>query len=535
MCVSRRWFLEIEVVAVLLSTTLGIPLAGCGVGVIEEAALPVTEDTTPPATPAELSAELIDTDEDGATFALGWTEALDEPAALPVARYIVTYGFTDGSVDGEDEATATSADVFFPYHGSGDAASGYVCVAAVDGAENISIDSACATVLVPAAPAPDDVAPPIVSGGQPSGTLASGTTETTMSISTDEAATCKWGVSSASYASLPNTFSTTGGTSHSTTLSGLIDGQSYARYVRCEDAEGHANGSSYTVSFDVASSTPPVGNHLFFNSSEPGCGTDPDIVFCDDFEDGDWYVKDCDQASASGGFLQTDGWCGSIYANPITPAGAGSCGGAGVAGTDCAASGGALSSGSGGGNMAMHELSGGPYTELWARWYHKTDSGYQYGAEKNVNFTKVAGDITWFNIQFNCGAGGASSTATPSIQILHGTDVCQGPNVSGITLQSGRWYFYEVHVRLNSSGTTPDGLIEMWINDCGTTGVCTGTPTLRTRMQNVAFDRNQSGCLTSPCEIDVLWFENWANPGSTGTGYFDQIKVSRAGPVGFMH
>jgi hypothetical protein len=74
----------------------------------------------------------------------------------------------------------------------------------------------------------------------------------------------------------------------------------------------------------------------------------------------------------------------------------------------------------------------------------------------------------------------------------------------------------------------------MWINDCGTNGVCSGTPTLRTHLINVGFDRNQTGCETSPCQIEALWFENWANPASTGTGYFDQIKVSKAGPVGFM-
>jgi hypothetical protein len=74
----------------------------------------------------------------------------------------------------------------------------------------------------------------------------------------------------------------------------------------------------------------------------------------------------------------------------------------------------------------------------------------------------------------------------------------------------------------------------MWINDCGADGVCGGTPTLRTRMTNVAFDRDQPGCLMSPCRIEVLWFENWANPGSIGTGYLDQIKLSKAGPIGFM-
>jgi hypothetical protein len=282
----------------------------------------------------------------------------------------------------------------------------------------------------------------------------------------------------------------------------------------------------------VVTVTAAVPSSMYFNSSEAGCGTDPNVVFCDDFERGVWYGKDCDAANASGGLLQTSGWCGTIYANPIAPLGAASCGGMGANGTNCTANGGRHSGGQGGVNMGSHEFSGGPVTELYARWYYKTDPGYVFGAEKHTNFTKAAGDIAWFNIQFNCGGGG-SSTATPSIQIIHGSDLCQSPNVSSISLQSGRWYYFEVHAKLNSSGTTPDGLIEMWINDCGTNGVCSGSPTLRTRMTNVAFDRNQTGCTTSPCKIEVLWFENWANPGSTGTGYVDQIKAAKVGPVGF--
>src|SRR5438309_2475302 len=82
----------------------------------------------------------------------------------------------------------------------------------------------------------------------------------------------------------------------------------------------------------------------YFNSSEPGCnGSDPNVLMCEDFEHdangntpGTWYTKDCDQANASGGLLQTKGWCGTIFANPITPPGAATCGGAGAMGTNCA-------------------------------------------------------------------------------------------------------------------------------------------------------------------------------------------------------
>jgi hypothetical protein len=323
------------------------------------------------------------------------------------------------------------------------------------------------------------------------------------------------------------TWSATGGTISGSGLYTAGSTTGSFRVIAVQQSGTLADTSAVTV-------TTTVANGMFFNSAEPGCdGSDPNVVFCDDFEDGDWYSKDCDQANASGGLLQTDGWCGTIYANPISPAGAASCGNLGANGTNCAANGG-RHSGQGGVNMGSHAFSGGPVTELYARWYYKTDPGYMWGAEKHTNFTKAAGDITWFNIQFNCGAGSASSTAQPSIQILHGTNVCAAMNVSSISLQSGRWYFFEAHAKLNSSGTTPDGLIELWINDCGTNGVCTGSPTLRTRMTNVAFDRNQSGCSTSPCKIEVLWFENWANPGSSGTGYYDQIKASKVGPIGFM-
>ena len=54
----------------------------------------------------------------------------------------------------------------------------------------------------------------------------------------------------------------------------------------------------------------------YFNSAEPGCdGSDPTVVFCDDFEDGDWAFTDHD--GMRGGakvtpnaetYLPNDGW-----------------------------------------------------------------------------------------------------------------------------------------------------------------------------------------------------------------------------------
>ena len=108
-------------------------------------------------------------------------------------------------------------------------------------------------------PASGDLTAPIIANGQPTGSLPHGTTQASMSVNTDETATCRWGTTSGTpYADLPNAFTSTGGTTHSTLLTGLVDGQHYTRYVRCRDAHGNANASSYAISFDVAS--PPPGS-----------------------------------------------------------------------------------------------------------------------------------------------------------------------------------------------------------------------------------------------------------------------------------
>lgn len=99
-----------------------------------------------------------------------------------------------------------------------------------------------------------DATAPVRSGAAPSGTLAAGTTQQAISLATDENATCRYGtVAGTSYASMTNTFSTTGGLSHSHTVTGLVNGGSYTYYVRCLDAAGNANTADLAISFFVAS------------------------------------------------------------------------------------------------------------------------------------------------------------------------------------------------------------------------------------------------------------------------------------------
>lgn len=110
-----------------------------------------------------------------------------------------------------------------------------------------------ATVSFPVIP---DTTAPALSDGQPSGALPVGTTQTAVSLSTDESATCKYSTSAGTaYASMTNTFSTTGGTSHSQTITGLTDGNSYNYYVRCQDASENASAADLAIGFSVASAS----------------------------------------------------------------------------------------------------------------------------------------------------------------------------------------------------------------------------------------------------------------------------------------
>ena len=98
-----------------------------------------------------------------------------------------------------------------------------------------------------------DLTPPLRSRGAPSGVLAADTTSTTLSLTTDEPGTCKYGtVVSTSYAALPNTFTTTGGTAHSQSLTGLMNGSNYTYYVRCQDIAGNPNPDDFVITFSVA-------------------------------------------------------------------------------------------------------------------------------------------------------------------------------------------------------------------------------------------------------------------------------------------
>jgi glucose/arabinose dehydrogenase/S-formylglutathione hydrolase FrmB len=103
--------------------------------------------------------------------------------------------------------------------------------------------------------AESDQTPPLRSNGQPTGVLQQGTKQTTLSLSTDENATCRYASTpGVAFASMPNLFSNTGGMTHASTVSGLADGANYSFFVRCQDASSNANADDYAISFSVAGS-----------------------------------------------------------------------------------------------------------------------------------------------------------------------------------------------------------------------------------------------------------------------------------------
>ena len=285
---------------------------------------------------------------------------------------------------------------------------------------------------------------------------------------------------------------------------------------------------------------------LYFNSSEAGCtsGNSQGRVLCDDFEDGDWYIKHCDDANSSGGLLQTDGWCGTIYASPITPTNAAECGSKGANGTDCAATSG-VRIGTGGRNMADHNLSGGDYPELWIRYYLKASSGSDYNAQKHITINHTpagTGGISVAGLGFPFGTGtfemcpvqdcnidgyfNPQNCAGENSPYLHQNQHCAGGRIAMEDFDD-IWVYVEAYIKLNTDNTQ-NGEYKLWANDCGANGVCTGQPTLRASFNNVEYDDGQ--------EIESVWFENWANPGPSvnSTEWYDQIVVSTQGPIGFM-
>jgi hypothetical protein len=128
--------------------------------------------------------------------------------------------------------------------------------------------------------------PPVISGGAPTGMVASGTS-VTLAVTTNENAQCRYSTTSQQYAAM-TPFATTGASAHSQPLGTLADGN-YTIHVRCMDGAGNANTVDYTVGFSVQAPPPislsiapwfPQGMSYVFICEAPGA-TSYDFYFGD--------------------------------------------------------------------------------------------------------------------------------------------------------------------------------------------------------------------------------------------------------------
>jgi len=127
---------------------------------------------------------------------------------------------------------------------------------------------------------PSDTTPPVRSNGSPTGELPAGTTQVTLSLTTDEDATCRYSTTPGiPYASMTNTFSNTGGTSHSTTITGLSNGNTYNYYIKCIDTHNNANTDDYLISFSIASVAPPGEPTIIVSKIKPDCTGESGLCF----------------------------------------------------------------------------------------------------------------------------------------------------------------------------------------------------------------------------------------------------------------
>lgn len=307
-----------------------------------------------------------------------------------------------------------------------------------------------------------------------------------------------------------------------------------------------------------------AGADPYFNSAETGCNPsspNPNYLMCDDFDDGNWFLTPDDPGNSA-----NDGWIGVQTSggsplNPPPPATA--CSGAGAAGTICTSY--STSSGGDGGGSAqgLHGLapacsgsfgqvpsetgcqSGSTtYREIYYRFYLKLSSGMvNNGSQKFFSLIRA-----WdaFGIDF----GGAITRNVRSLlaspQFDCNDNNYRNPQSNGnvwcyinqnqgndITLQDNRWYYIEFHIRFNNYSVR-NGIWQVWANDCGTNGICTGSPTLRASYTNVGWQGSDSNGTTQNGLLGTAWTGIWGNPADVGTFYIDQIIIAKAGPIGFV-
>jgi len=108
---------------------------------------PTPTPTTPPSAPGHPSLTQVGTDANGVTFNVAWTAGTGSTSYRYAAALMDGSAFQQGSVNG-----MLSFQLRMPYHPSGAATGGFVCVTSVNAAGQQSADQSCNAVSVPARP-----------------------------------------------------------------------------------------------------------------------------------------------------------------------------------------------------------------------------------------------------------------------------------------------------------------------------------------------------------------------------------------------
>lgn len=171
----------------------------------------------------------------------------------------------------------------------------------------------------------------------------------------------------------------------------------------------------------------------------------------------------------------------------------------------------------------------GTYEEIFHRWYLKFLSGYDFGHEKLVAYHHDL-DIDG-QIGFSHSPYGETKFQFYCAEMDAWLDQNQGNN---ILWQTNHWYYVEVRIKLDTSVGASNGIVQAWINDCGTDGLTDpGAGTLR--LSHTGLDLRRSNIL----KLGAIHQENWlptSPPEYTGGGeiYNDQmiVRTQRIGPMG---
>lgn len=284
----------------------------------------------------------------------------------------------------------------------------------------------------------------------------------------------------------------------------------------------------------------------------------PNVALCDDFSRGGELSPTSDPTNpANHGWKLADDTGGGA----LSFTGQLVCGGAGQgpAGLSCSIKGTSDGSPDGGGPDILghtHDLGLHGLTTIRFRYYLKFDPGYVF--RSNHKFLSGQSSPHGVGI-FMYGVGGtdinrhrmnpvadnANSTCLTEVRPQPVQEPDSGKNCGGgcgstgcltaglnstpgYVLPTNIWMYVEHRIGLNTVGQR-NGTWDMWSNECGVSGVCAGSPTLRAHY-------TQLGYRSSTETINGWFWDVWGNPSDTGTLRIAAMVVANdnVGQIGFI-